>query len=427
MFTAYIAEDHTIARLGLKLLLEHIGICQVVGETDNGESAVEEILALKPQLVMMDLDLPKLSGFEATRMVKSALPNTKVLAFTSSQDEKSIREAIQAGFDGYCLKSITEPDVREAIESAMNGRSWFDPAIADLAAKALTKPGTTGLKAGDFVGEFVIEKLLGSGSMGKVYQARNPQIDKIVAIKTLHDNLISNPVVLERFRLEGLATSRIDHPNIATVYDFGLLNNKVPYIAMEYIEGIGLEVLLKEHGKLDEKLATAVFLQVCKALSAVHSVEIIHRDLKPSNIMLVRRDGTDHFVKLVDFGIAKVLQENALTNTLTQVGEAIGSPPYMSPEQCEGEKIDLRTDLYALGCTMYETYTGEKPFVGSSAFETLSMHVNDDPSDKPFRKLEPPVSKHIEELIFKMLKKNPNVRPESADEVYRKLANSSVQ
>lgn len=426
MITIYIAENHTIARLGLKLLLERVGICQVVGETDNGETAVEEIISLKPQVVMMDLDLPKMNGFEATKKVKAALPNTKVLAFTSAHDDKSIKEAIQSGFDGYCMKSITEDDIKDAIESSVNGRSWFDLAVVDRAMKALTKSHSSGLNPGDFVGEFSIERLLGAGSMGKVYRARNQQIGKVVAIKTLHDHLISNTVLLERFKLEARATSRIDHPNIATVYDFGLLNNKVPYIVMEYIEGKGLDVLLKEHGKLDEKPATEIFLQVCKALSAVHSIGIIHRDLKPSNIMLVKKDGNDQFVKLVDFGIAKVLQENALTNTLTQVGEAIGSPPYMSPEQCEGDKIDLRTDIYALGCTMYETYTGEKPFVGSSAFETLSMHVNDNPSDKPFKKLEPPVSKHIEELIFKMLKKNPNNRPESADQVYQGLWNKET-
>lgn len=421
VITIYIAEDHTIARLGLKMLLEQIGACQVVGETDNGETAVNDILEIQPQVVVMGLDLPKLSGIDAARQVKARSPNIRILAFTSAEDDKSITDAVQAGFDGYCLKSVTEQSMVEAIESALDGKPWFDPAIRDRAAKALTKPAKGGLNPGDFVGEFTIEKLLGTGSMGKVYRARNPHIEKVVAIKTLHDHLINDAVTLERFKLEARATSSIDHPNIATIYDFGLLNNKIPYIVMEYLEGKGLEVILKEQGKLDEKPATEIFLQVCQALSNVHSLGIIHRDLKPSNIMLTRKDGNENFVKLVDFGIVKVLQESALANTLTQVGEAIGSPPYMSPEQCEGDKIDLRTDIYALGCTMFETYTGEKPFVGSSAFETLSMHVNDDPSDEPFRKLETPVSRHVEDLIFQMLKKNPKNRPESADVVYQTL------
>lgn len=424
VITIYIAEDHTIARLGLKMLLEHIGSCKVVGETDNGETAVKEILELQPQVVMMDLDLPKISGLDAAGQVKAKSPHTRILAFTSAEDDKSITEAVKAGFDGYCLKSVTEQSLVEAIDSVLDGKPWFDPVIRDRAAKALTKPAKGGLHPGDSVGEFTIEILLGTGSMGKVYRARNPHIDKVVAIKTMHDHLINDAVTLERFKLEARATSRIDHPNIATIYDFGLLNNKIPYIVLEYLEGKGLEVVLKEQRNLDEKPATEIFLQVCQALSNVHALGIVHRDLKPSNIMLTTRDGNDSFVKLVDFGIVKVLQESALANALTQVGEAIGSPPYMSPEQCEGDKIDLRTDIYALGCTMYETYTGEKPFVGSSPFETLSMHVNDDPSDEPFRKLETPVSKHVEELIFKMLKKNPKNRPESADAVYQALSGS---
>lgn len=421
LISIYIAEDHLIARLGLRMVIEQTGTCTVVGEADNGETAVQEISTLKPQVVLMDLGLPKMNGFDAVRTVKRASPEVKVLAFTSIEDDKSVCEAVRAGFDGYCLKSATLEVVKEAIETLVAGRTWFDPAVADKAARAFKKPSTSALNPGDFVGEFLIEALLGSGSMGRVYRARNQYIERFVAIKTLHDHLVNDPIVSERFKQEARATALIDHPNIATVYDFGLINNKVPYIVMEYLDGVGLDQILKRQGRLDEKQATEIFLQVCLALTSVHTIGIIHRDLKPSNIMLVSKDGKDYFVKIVDFGIAKVLQETALANTLTQVGEAIGSPPYMSPEQCEGEKIDLRTDLYSLGCTMYETYTGVKPFIGSSAFETLSMHVNDDPSDEPFEKLDPPMPKYIQELIFSLLKKNPNHRPESADAVYQTL------
>ncbi|MBZ0184641.1 MAG: serine/threonine protein kinase, partial [Candidatus Obscuribacterales bacterium] len=282
------------------------------------------------------------------------------------------------------------------------------------------------LKVGDQVGgHYIIERLLGYGGMGRVYQARHEHIDRTVAIKTLHEHLASDPSTLERFKQEAEATSSLHHPNLATIYDFGLISGKVPYIVMEFLDGTSLDAMLERRGKLAPEKATAIFIQVASALAVVHNQGIIHRDLKPSNIMLIRKDMPGHFVKLVDFGIAKVLQESARATDLTMAGEALGSPPYMSPEQCRGMTLDFRSDLYALGCLMYETFTGEKAVIADSPMETLMKHVKGTPSRQPFEKAHPEISKTVEDLIFKLLEKNPEDRPASADAIIAILHSAS--
>jgi len=513
--TIFLAEDHLISRMGLKMLLERTEEFSVVGEAEDGEAALSQILSLKPNVVMMDLGLPKVDGIEVTKRVKAELPDTRILIFTTADDDKSIFNALEAGADGYCLKNISAELLKIAVNSVLQGAAWLDPAIAqkvlraqgssgsnasgqpasapekkapeqpaaedmpprtprglteskihllslveqgksyvdiskelnlnDSLVKGLLKelmaqlkdqqasrspgPGAipaeqTGeqgrsqkLKVGDLVGaHYRIEKLLGFGGMGRVYQARHAHIDRTVAIKTLHEHLASDPSTLERFKLEAEATSSLHHPNLATVYDFGLIGDRVPYIVMEFLDGTSLERVLERRGRIEPDRATRIFVQVASALAEVHKSGIIHRDLKPSNIMLIRKGENAQFVKLVDFGIAKVLEEARATD-LTLAGEALGSPPYMSPEQCRGMTLDFRSDLYALGCLMYETYTGYKAILADTPMETLMKHVKEVPSRIPFEKSRPRVGKEVEDIIFALLEKAPENRPASAEEV----------
>lgn len=521
--TIFLAEDHLISRMGLKMLLERTEEFSVIGEAEDGEAALSQILSLKPNVVMMDLGLPKVDGIEVTKRVKTALPDTRILIFTTADDDKSIFNALEAGADGYCLKNISAELLKIAVNSVLQGAAWLDPAIAqkvlraqgssgsnrseqpqgapgnkeeppvpeqsavdipprpprglteskihllslveqgksyvdiskelnlnDSLVKGLLKelmaqlkdqqagrspePGAipaeqTGeqgrsqkLKVGDLVGaHYRIEKLLGFGGMGRVYQARHAHIERTVAIKTLHEHLASDPSTLERFKLEAEATSSLHHPNLATVYDFGLIGDRVPYIVMEFLDGTSLERVLERRGRIEPDRATKIFVQVASALAEVHKSGIIHRDLKPSNIMLIRKGDNAQFVKLVDFGIAKVLEEARATD-LTLAGEALGSPPYMSPEQCRGMTLDFRSDLYALGCLMYETYTGYKAILADTPMETLMKHVKEVPSRIPFEKSSPRVGKQVEDIIFALLEKAPENRPGSAEEVKNLLS-----
>lgn len=498
----FIAEDHVVSRMGLKMILEQTEHFKVVGEADDGEAAVKGIEELKPDIVMMDLNMPKLDGIEATRIIKDKLPDTRILIFTSAEDDESIFSALKAGADGYCLKNISaEGDLlKAAITSVLQGAAWLDPTIAkkvmlarepkpaveekkpeekkvevdqvsnvseskimlleliesgksykeisqqldmseslvkgqlrelmgqlqgaqqEDAKTAITSGSKGSLSVGDVIGgHYEITEILGFGGMGMVYKAKHQHIDRIVAIKTMHEHMASDALTLERFKQEAQATSSIVHPNLVTIFDFGIVDGKVPYIVMEYLDGISLDELIEDSGRLSTQDATHVFIQICKALHEVHNHGIVHRDLKPSNIMLIEREGDINYVKLVDFGIAKVMQKGFGDQALTSTGEIIGSPPYISPEYVQGQKIDIRSDLYSLGCLMFEAYTGQKAFIADSPMETLMKHVN---SKAPMELLEgcPDFSRKILTLL---LNKNPQERPGSAIEIAEYLSKAS--
>ncbi|MBP9091910.1 protein kinase [bacterium] len=477
----FIAEDHFVLRMGLRMLLEQTSRFNVVGEAEDGQSAVDQILELKPDVVMMDLGLPKVDGIEATAKIKAVLPQTKILIFTTAEDDQSIFSALRAGADGYCLKTISGEMLSTAITSVLSGAAWLDPGIAkrvlsaqtavqspasvslteskmrllalvesgksvdeiaadmnvnDALVKGLlnelltqlkgvqeepavdstvvTKKAARTIEPGDTIGEhYLVEERIGYGGMGAVYQAKHTFIDRKVAIKTLHEHLTAEPDVLARFKAEAQTSSSVTHPNLVSIYDFGLYQGRVPYIVMEYLDGLSLDEMIERYGKLDADLGLYIFAQVADALQAVHDRGIVHRDLKPSNIMIVQSDNDRYFVKLVDLGIAKVLRSSGAA--LTQAGEALGSPPYMSPEQCYSEEIDHRSDLYSLGCTMYETFSGQRVFDGGTPIEVLMRHVNEKPEKQPL--VNAKVPGRLTDLIFKLLEKSPNKRPSSASEV----------
>lgn len=198
---------------------------------------------------------------------------------------------------------------------------------------------------------------LGHGGMGIVLKASHAQLDKLVAIKVLNANLLTDEGSIKRFEIEAKAGSKLSHPNLISVFDYGLTEDGQPYLVMEYVEGKSLDDLL-DLGVLDTSQFIKIFIQITKALQYVHNHNIIHRDLKPSNIMIQEIDG-DVYAKLLDFGVAKVLADSGMTmHNLTETGTAFGSPLYMSPEQCMGKDIDVRADIYSMGCVMYQCVAG---------------------------------------------------------------------
>jgi serine/threonine protein kinase len=238
------------------------------------------------------------------------------------------------------------------------------------------------LPAGARIGHYEILASLGAGGMGEVYHARDPRLDRPVAIKILTSTRGSSQLELERFRREARAIARVNHPNICTLHDIGQ-EDGVAFLVMELLAGETLAERL-EHGPLPLDRALAIGVQIAEALDAAHGKGVVHRDLKPSNVMV-----TAGGVKLLDFGLAKLREaeyvESAWTTTktleLTQEGTMLGTLPYMAPEQVEGREADARTDIFALGVVLYEMTTGTAPFQGGSrASLTAAILTHDPPS-----------------------------------------------
>jgi serine/threonine protein kinase len=208
--------------------------------------------------------------------------------------------------------------------------------------------------------------------MGVVYRVQHLILDRQFALKLLAPEQINN-LSWRRFELEGRSLAKLNHANIVSIYNMGV-DRGCPYFVMDWLDGISLAERIDESGPLTERESLEIFLQVCSGLSCAHANGIIHRDIKPANIMLIGK-GKDTKVKIVDFGIARLQSQNANSmQALTKNGEVFGSPLYMSPEQSRGEEIDERSDLYSVGCSLFETLTGKPPFRGASAIATLMMH-----------------------------------------------------
>ncbi|HEY9718796.1 MAG TPA: protein kinase [Trichormus sp.] len=259
------------------------------------------------------------------------------------------------------------------------------------------------LPAYSLIGDrYQIIDMLGRGGMGTVLRARHIKLNKLVAIKVLNPAILVDESSKLRFEQEAKACGKLTHPNLIAVFDYGFTPNDEPYLAMEYVQGESLEALIERNGPLSTSDFVRIFSQLCKPLQFIHKNGIIHRDLKPSNIMLHNIED-EQYVKLLDFGIAKVLPDpGAASQHLTATGMVYGSPIYMSPEQCRGKNVDARSDIYSLGCVMYQCAAGHAPFAGENILQTLFMHANDMPPPLP-----PTVDPQVATIILKCLQKLP--------------------
>jgi tetratricopeptide (TPR) repeat protein len=257
--------------------------------------------------------------------------------------------------------------------------------------------------------------------MGSVYQARDLEVNRVVAIKIIRPELANDPAIVQRFKQELVLARQVTHRNVVRIYDLGFAGG-LRFISMEYIDGDELSNVLQERGKFDPKTAAEIVVQVCRGLEAAHSQGVIHRDLKPQNIMLDRQGRA----AVMDFGIARsaelsILEELASEETatqeygLTQVGSLIGTPRYMSPEQAQGQRVDSRSDIYTVGIIFYELLTGRLPFSAPSVKELLRKRGKD--RVRPVTELEPKVPKRLNEVVLKCLESRPEDRYQSVSDL----------
>ncbi len=240
-------------------------------------------------------------------------------------------------------------------------------------------------RASDLVGQVVadryhIVKKLGEGGMGQVYLGEHVKMGRRSAIKVMNPSMVHDPDAVARFNREASNASRITHPNVCAIYDFGETPDGLIYLAMEFIEGEPLTDLLEREGTLPVPRAAAIFLQTAEALQAAHDLGIVHRDLKPDNIMLTRRKGGGDTVKVVDFGIAKAVGGDQEGQKVTKTGLVLGTPEFMSPEQLSGDTLDGRSDLYSLALVFFRMLSGKLPFEATSVQETMIKRLIEEPA-----------------------------------------------
>ncbi len=266
---------------------------------------------------------------------------------------------------------------------------------------------------------YEILNVVGGGGMGLVYRAKHRFMNRVVAIKVLHKNN-NSANELKRFQLEAQAASALSIPNIVTIYDFGTSPAGEPYMVMDFLDGSSLTEILDKEGRFSVPRAVNIFIQISSALAHAHGKGIIHRDIKPSNIVLVNAESQVDFVKIVDFGIAKLLDSSdPNSGNLTRTGEVFGSPLYMSPEQWRGLKLDARTDIYSLGSVMYRVLSGKNIFEECDFLQLMNKHASEMPVS--FGALGVAIPEELESIVFRALAKDRDVRYQSMTDLMIEL------
>lgn len=251
-------------------------------------------------------------------------------------------------------------------------------------------------------GHYVILELIGEGGMSRVYKATHMLLNRTVAVKYILPRFVYDLPSVKRFQQEAQAATALKHPNICAVNEFGIDGEGRSYLVMDYIKGLSLAQLLDKEKCLPVDRALEIFAQVSEGLEHAHSKGVIHRDITPGNIVIVEEPDGSECVKLVDFGIAKLVKaEGDDKPNLTKTGEIFGTPSYMSPEQCLGRNIDTRSDIYSLGCVLYETITGAPPFTGQSSMEVMMAHINGNPPTIPVTMAQQRVRNVVEQCMKK--------------------------
>ncbi|MCP3978515.1 MAG: protein kinase [bacterium] len=508
-----IVEDDATLRRGLKDNFELRGY--VVNHAEDGDAGLETALSVKPDLIVLDIMLPGLNGFEICRRIREAELDMPIIMLTAKGQEEDIVRGLNLGADDYMTKPFSVQELlaraaaflrrrkasapqefafgdcrldlrshrlfRDGTEVALSPkefrllelfvqragraltrdeimrcvwgsdvmvtsrsvdrcvttlRSKIEPdarrpmyvqtirdvgyrfELAESEAGQEASPGPSAGQAGPLavgtrLGPYAIHSLLGSGGMGEVYRARDERLERDVAIKVLPHHLAQNANALTRFKRETKAIAALSHRTILSIYDVGTDRDRT-YAVMELLEGQTLQELL-QHGTIEWRQAVRIAIAIAEGLSAAHAKEIVHRDIKPSNIFLT----SDTAVKILDFGLARVEEDAVASSTpdastvslRTDPGSMLGTVGYMSPEQIRGQATDERSDLFSLGCVIYEMLAGAGPFARATSADTLAAALKEEPD---LSRLPDAVPADLRSIVRKSLQADPERRYRAA-------------
>jgi CheY-like chemotaxis protein/tRNA A-37 threonylcarbamoyl transferase component Bud32 len=441
-----VEDDKVLAKVVARYLVREKHTVDVVSD---GNDAADRLRDIEYDLVILDCDLPHRSGLEICSEFRQNNGKSPVLMLTGRTTTQDKVAGLECGADDYLTKPFEMEELLARVKALLR-RASASPAPAkkstqkitnikycqtcggcfdintELCAVDQTPLITSQAMVDSLVGSTVGDRyqvlaLIASGGMSVVYQGWHKFLNKLVAIKLLQTQYLSDPRHLRRFQLEAQALGNLKHPNIIAVSDFGMMDTQ-PYLVMDFVNGASLAEVIINHGELSIERAIAIFVQICNGAQHAHLQGILHRDLKPSNIMLESNpDGTET-AKIVDFGIAKLLPESGLDiEKLTQTGECFGTAHYMSPEQCMGRNLDVRSDIYSMGCIMYEVLSGKAPFVGDNVLDTFQKQIHQPALAFSVMQPDCEIPDQLESLVMKALRKDAAERHQSMSELRQDL------
>jgi len=408
-YNILLVDDSEVNRTLLKRFLEKRGYR--VETAQDGTEALRAMHREVIDLVLLDIMMPGMSGLEVLQALRRlhTAQDLPIIMATSRDETEDMVEAFDLGASDYVTKPLDLRVVEARIQAQLRLRS---PSVEEP-AEAVSRSGEIG--PGTVLAEkYFLEELIGRGNYGSVYRAMHLQLQRPVAVKLLRAGFETAESSLARLEREGISACRLQHPNAVMVLDFHTLPGGTAFLVMELLEGHALEEELDREGRLPPERALEVVIPVCEVLAEADTRGIIHRDVKPHNIFL-HQTPKGEVVKVLDFGIAKLVGEAALSQNLTLEGTVAGTPAYIAPERVSSENYDGRADIYSLGVVLFELLAGRRPFVvgGGNALKLLAMHVYDPPPK--LRRFAPDVSPELEAVVERLLSKDPEDRPRAAE------------